>query len=394
MFKSYRIGRVFGIPLELDVTLLLVLPAFAWLIGAQIETVVPLLNQAFGTEIAVEALTGTVRPWLVGLLAAVGLFVGVALHELGHAVVAMRYDYEIDSITLWLLGGLAQLVDRPREWRHEFWIAVAGPLVSVAVGVGCYLALLAVPAGMDVAGFVLAYLALLNVALAVFNMLPAFPLDGGRVLRAILARSMSYVRATRLVTVVGKGFAVLLGLGGIVTANLFWVAIAVFVYIAATAESRQMMLDATFEGLEVRDVMSPAADLPTVPPELTVDRLLERMFHERHTYYPVVADGQIGGVVTLEDVQAVDRTRRIGMGVDEVMTPFGELDRIEADSEAMAAFRTLQQSDHDVLLVVDRGSVVGVVTFENLMSAREIVREHRATDGRSASHEPERSRRP
>ncbi|WIV66760.1 site-2 protease family protein [Natrialbaceae archaeon AArc-T1-2] len=393
MFKSYRIGQAFGIPLKLDVTLLLVLPLFAWVIGAQIETVVPILNQVFGTDIAADALAGVVWPLIVGLLAAIGLFIGVALHEFGHALVALRYDYDIDSITLWLLGGVAQLVDRPRDWRHEFWIAIAGPIVSLAVGVVCYLALLVVPAGMDVTAFVLAYLALLNVGLAVFNMLPAFPLDGGRVLRAILARSMSYVRATKVVTLVGKGFAILLGLGGLATVNVFWVAIAIFVYIAATAESRQMMLDATLDGLTARDVMRRASELSTVPPELTVDRLLERMFQERQTYYPVVRDGQIGGVVTLEDVQELERTQRVAARVGDVMTSFDALERISADSDAMTAFQRLQQSESEHLLVVEDGSVVGVLTLEDLLSTQEIVREHRRVDDRSPRREPQRQRR-
>lgn len=120
MFRSYRIGRLFGIPIELDVTFLLVLPVFAWLIGAQIEQTVFVLNEGIGTGIDQGTITAGIRPWLAGFAAAVGLFVGVALHEAGHSLVARAFGYEIESITLWLLGGLAQLVETPRNWWHEF----------------------------------------------------------------------------------------------------------------------------------------------------------------------------------------------------------------------------------------------------------------------------------
>ncbi|MCH7661808.1 MAG: M50 family metallopeptidase, partial [Euryarchaeota archaeon] len=135
MFKSFRIGSLFGIPIKLDVSFLLILPIFAWLIGAQIELLVGPLNAVFGTGLDAAPLTAGYRPWILGLTAAIGLFVGVVFHELGHSLVAIRYGYPIDSITLWIFGGLAQLTDQPDDWKQEFLIAIAGPIVSILVGV-------------------------------------------------------------------------------------------------------------------------------------------------------------------------------------------------------------------------------------------------------------------
>jgi Zn-dependent protease/CBS domain-containing protein len=379
MFRSYRVGRVFGIPLEIDITFLLVLPVFAWLVAGQLGTLVALLNGVFGLSIAADALRGGALPLAVGFAAVIGLFVGVLLHELGHSLVAMYYGYGVDSITLWLLGGIAQPAEQPRNWVHEFWIAIAGPVVSVLLGVGCYLAVLVIPSGPDVAVFLLAYLAVLNVVLAVFNMLPAFPLDGGRVLRALLARRHSYVRATRQAATVGKLFAVVLGLVGLVALNVFWIFIAFFIYVAATAESKQMVLDAAFQGVTVEELMTPRDRLDVVAPGLAVGDLLDEILATRHTGYPVVDAGEFVGIVTLSDVQQVDDET---VTVGEVMTPAVDLDTVGPDDDAVDAFQTLGSSEVGRLPVVDdAGRLFGLVTRTDLVTAfKAITQQQRIED--------------
>jgi len=198
--RRFRIGSAFGIPIQLDLTFLLILPIFAWIIGSQVTQTVDLLNRVDAGLDAAVLTTGSL-PWVLGVAAAVGLFTGVILHELGHSLVARRYGYPIDSITLWLFGGIAQLTEMPEDWRQELTIAIAGPIVSVVLGVLSAVAFVAVPGsgetGFQAARFVLGYLALMNVALAGFNLLPGFPMDGGRVLRALLARNRPFARATR-----------------------------------------------------------------------------------------------------------------------------------------------------------------------------------------------------
>lgn len=377
MFKSYQVGTAFGIPIRLDITFLLILPVFAWLLQGQIGDVVPILNAAFGTDIDAAVLTeGTMR-WLLGFTAAIALFSCVVLHELGHSVVAMSYGYEIESITLWLLGGVARPAELPQTWFHEFWIAVAGPLVNVGIAGLCLGLFALLPLG-DAAVFLLVYLAVLNVGLAVFNLLPAFPLDGGRVLRALLARSRSYVRATRQAASVGKTLAVLLGLFGLLMLNFVLVGIALFVYIAAASETRQMLLDAAFEGLVVEDVMTTADELTTVEPTLPIADLLDVMFDVRHVGYPVVEDGEFVGLVTLGDVQA--RQEADGV-VASVMTPREELQTADPETGVINAFETLSDGDVGRLPVVDAdGQLVGIVTRTDLMRAFRVVTEQERLD--------------
>ena len=240
--KSFRIGSAFGIPIKLDLTFLLVLPVFAYVIGLQLGDWVPLLDDTLGVTIDAGILTGSeLGRYGIGTAAAVGLFVCVVAHEFGHSLVARRYGVPIESITLWLLGGVAKMAEIPEDWRKEFAIAIAGPIVSVAVGVLAFAAFLVTPAGgfaLESVRFILAYLAAMNVVLAAFNMLPGFPMDGGRILRALLARSRPHAKATQQAARVGQGFAILLGLWGLLAGfNPFLLVLALFIYIAAASES-------------------------------------------------------------------------------------------------------------------------------------------------------------
>ena len=400
MFKSFRIGSLFGIPIKLDISFLLILPIFAWLIGARIAQLVDPLNAVFGIGLAAEALTVGYRPWILGLIAAIGLFVGVIFHELGHSLVAIRYGYPIDSITLWIFGGLAQLTDQPEDWKQEFAIAIAGPIVSVGVGVGSYLLMLFVPLQFDGAIFVLAYLALLNVVLAVFNMLPAFPMDGGRVLRAMLARDRPFAKATQIAAEVGKLFALLMGLFGLLAGNFILIGVAFFVYIAASGEAQRTVMTAAFEGVTVSDIMTHRDDVHVVSPTTSIADLLERMFSERHTGYPVMDDDRLVGLVTLTDAQKIDPVERDAYVVEDVMST--DLETIGPDAEAMDALNRMQQEGIGRLLVVENADLVGIISRTDLMTALDIIRSSgsietakRAADNRDPENPPHtRDRKP
>jgi len=375
MFKSVRVGSLFGIPIKLDITLLIVLPAFTWLIGARITEIAGILSDVPRLSIDVAAISGGLMPWILGLAAAIGLFVGVTLHELGHSVVAIRYGYAIDSITLWLLGGLAQFTEQPREWTHEFWIAIAGPIVSVAIGVVSYLAVVILPSGLNAVSFVLGYLAVLNVTLAVFNMIPAFPLDGGRVLRALYHRSTTLARATEKAVRVGKVFAVILGLFGLLTFNIFMIAVAFFIYMAGSAEGRHTAIASVFEDVAVIEVMTPASEVASVRPTISVADLFDRMLDERYSGYPVVEDGDIVGIVTLDDIRAVPPDDRETQQVRSIMQR--DLTTISLDNTAMEAFTQLSRSQTGRLLVMDNGRFVGLITRTDIARAFEILKERR-----------------
>jgi len=376
MMWSFRIGSLFGIPIKLDLTFLLVLPLFAYLIGAQIGPVADVLNTALAAGIDIGAITSGPMPWILGLAAAIGLFVGVVLHELGHSLTAQRYGFPIDSITLWLFGGIAALSEMPENWKQEFTIAIAGPIVSVLVGVASYVLFVLTPEALGGVRFVLGYLAILNVALAVFNMVPAFPMDGGRILRALMARNQPYAQATQRAASIGKFFAVLMGLFGLFAFNIILIGVAFFVYIAASSEAQQVTMKAAFQDVTVADIMTPAGKLQTVEPRLSVAELLQRMFRERHTGYPVVEhdawrDGRLVGLVTLSDARDIDPVERDAFTVEDVMVT--DLETISPDSDAMTAIERMRENGIGRLLVVEDGDLVGIISRSDLMTAFDIV---------------------
>lgn len=387
MFKSFRVGSVFGIPIKLDITLLIVIPVFTYLIAGQIAEIAEIMDGLVAAPLDPDRLNEGLLPWGLGLAAVIGLFIGVTLHELGHSVVALRYGYHIDSITLWLLGGLAAFVEQPREWTHEFWIAIAGPVVSLLVGGLSYGIAVVLPPGADTAIFVFGYLALLNIVLAVFNMIPAFPLDGGRVLRALYSRRWPLAKATEKAARIGKLFAVLLGILGVFSLNLFLIAVAFFVYMAGSAESRHTAVAAVFEGIEIDEVMTPGPKIETVPADITLSDLLEQMLNKRHSGYPVTRGDEVVGMVTVEDIRSVTPEKRQTTTVADIMSE--ELKTIPVDSTAMQAFTEMSQKGVGRLLVVDqRGEIVGLVTRTDLVRAFEILRERAVEPSREVVQVP------
>ena len=371
--RGIRIGSAFGIPIKLDVTFLLILPLFAWLIGNDIAQLTDIVNETLGSAIATDPLMTGSTQWILGAATAIGLFICVLLHEFGHSLVAMYYGYTIDSITLWLFGGVASFTEMPERWQQSLVIAIAGPIVSVGVGVISYIGFITIPlsGSLEPARFVIGYLALTNVLLAVFNMLPGFPLDGGRVLRALLARTRSHARATQIAAEVGKVFAFLLGIAGLF-ANLFLVALAFFIYIGASSEAQQTVMKAAFDGVTVSDIMTERSDLDVVGQDVSVATLLERMLTERHTGYPVVDNGALVGVVTLDDARSVDEIEREAYRVNDVMTP--DVTTISPDADAMDAMQRMQENDIGRLPVIVDGELVGLISRSDLMTAFNIIK--------------------
>ena len=329
-----------------------------------------LIERLTGVGFDVPTLRAGATPWLIGAGAAVGLFVGVTLHELGHSWVALRYGLEIESITLWILGGIAALTSVPREWDREFRIAIAGPVVSVLVGAGSYAILLVVPVGLQAVRFVVGWLAIVNVTLALFNLLPAFPMDGGRILRALLARSRPYAVATRIAARVGVVFAFLFGVVGVLSFNLIMLLLAWFLYTAATSESRTVLTDELLHGLSVGDIMT--RDPKTVSVDTTVEAFVDRLVRERQTVYPVVdASGEPLGVVTLDDLRDVAASERAVTRIETVMQ---DATRIRSTADAFETLSMLQQSGTSVALVGENDVVTGVLSDADFAHALTIQR--------------------
>ncbi|WP_158057972.1 site-2 protease family protein [Halorussus halophilus] len=369
--RNYEITEVWDIPIRINTSLLVFLPILAWLIGSgqQIELYAGLIEGLTGRGFDPASLRAGATPWVIGAAAAVGLFVSVTIHELGHSWVALRYGIEIESITLWILGGLASLKTIPREWNREFWIAIAGPISSLLVAAVCYAGLLVAPETLQASRFVVGWLAISNVTLAAFNLLPAFPMDGGRVLRALLARDRPYGAATRIASRVGVAFAFLFAVVGALNFQIIMLLLALFIYGAATTESRTVLLDELLEGITVGDIVS--SDPATVPATATVEDFGAQLLRERRPVHLVTDHGgAVVGLVTLEDLRKVKREDRETTRVEEIMQ---DAPRFDSSADAFDALIQLNQAGRSNAIVEGADGLVGVLTqadYANAMSIR------------------------
>lgn len=316
----------------------------------------------------------TVTAAAIGVGLVLTIFVCVVLHELGHALTARRYDVPTRDITIYPIGGVARLQRIPEEPMKEFWIAVAGPAVNVVIAAVLGAVIIATgdtfmprafigPEEMTSGGSILATLMWINAALVGFNLLPAFPMDGGRVLRALLATQMDYARATQLAANVGQGMAILFGLLGLIIFNPILLFIAVFVFFGARQESQQAMMRSLTRGVPVRQAM--LTRFATLHPDDTLDDAIEELLAGSDQDFPVVEDGHIIGVLTRKQMmQALSeqgRAARIGDIVKE-----GNCAVVEDTTMLREAFERVQSASCNTLPVVRQGKLVGLLTLENV----------------------------
>ncbi|MBS3787309.1 site-2 protease family protein [Candidatus Bipolaricaulota bacterium] len=364
MKTNYRLPfDILGIPIELNISFLIFLPLLAWIIGRQIDVYIEIL----GLGIDPAAITQGPNAFFVGLFAALALFVGVTIHELGHSIFAMRYGVKIENITLYVLGGVAQLEEVPTRPGEEAKMALAGPVTSFILGGIFWLLLTVLDPAQAVPRFLLGFLFYVNVAVGIFNLLPALPLDGGRILRSLLSLRISHYRATEISTRISKFLAVVMGIYGLLVLNLFLIVIAFFIYIGVTSEFQEMVLNRALEGLKTSDLMS--EEVVTVSPDTPISELKELMMNKHHLGYPVVEDGEIIGIVTLEDLNKTDNPEE---SVENILT--SKVITIGENSSASEAFHRMNQNDLGRLVVTgESGQMVGIITRTDLMHAIKVV---------------------
>jgi Zn-dependent protease len=362
--RKFTIGQVWGIPIRTNVGLLLLLPLLAFLIGTgeQITLYTGIVNEFSPQPIEVADVSGQPLRWVIGVFASVFLFVSVTLHELGHSYAARHYDIEIESITLWIFGGVANLERIPREWNREFWIALAGPVVSFGIAVCCYLLLQVVPASLPAVVFVIGWIGVANLVLVVFNIFPAFPMDGGRVFRAILSRTRPYTEATQIAARLGVAFAFVLAFFAAMSLSPILFLVAWFLYGAANDESRVSALSGLLADVTVADVMM--ADPEAIPAEASLGDFVELAVNSDQTAFPVAEDGEIVGFVTLEQVEQA-REATNGETVRGIM--YDSPVRVPATEEAFDTFLRFQDIEGDHVLVERDGEVVGVLSDDDLL---------------------------
>jgi Zn-dependent protease len=296
----------------------------------------------------------------------------VLLHELGHSVLAIREKVPVRSITLFVFGGVARIGREPPTAGAEFRIAIAGPLTSLGLA-GLFTGLSTVLAGSEVLAAPFAYLARINALLAVFNMIPGFPLDGGRVLRAALWQFRgNYGNATRWAARSGQAVAFLfIGLGitqfflGGLTNGLWLAFIGLYLNSAAQASYQQARLQQVLAGVKARNVT--LQQCVTVPTGLQLDRLVEDNVLKDGQRCFVVADGETAqGVITIDSLRGVRPANRDGMTAATVMTPVAAILQADADEEVWSLVQRMAEGDVDQISVMDKGRFLGLLTRENL----------------------------
>ncbi|MDD3492698.1 MAG: CBS domain-containing protein [Candidatus Thermoplasmatota archaeon] len=361
MKTSFRLGSIRGIAIRVHFTLLIIVALFSWAFATQS---VALLSFTIGfgnlsAHLWLRAVLGTVL--------AVLFFACVLVHELAHSLMAQRQGYGVRSITLFVFGGISQMEEIPREPRLELQVAGIGPLTSVALGALLYLGYTLLqtangPLMHEALATGLGTLAFYNFVLGLFNLVPAFPTDGGRLLRAMLATFMDYDRATHAAAAVGKGLAIAMAVFGIFY-NFWLILIAVFIYMGASEEERAVRVTLALEGLKARDIMT--AQVKTVPPDMSISALAGRMLQDKHTGYPVEREGKVLGVVTFSDVRAVSPEQRDTTRVSDVMST--SLISVSPRSSAVDAFRRLQRANVGRVLVMEDGRLAGIITRSDLL---------------------------
>ncbi|MDD1661056.1 MAG: CBS domain-containing protein [Methanomicrobiales archaeon] len=375
MAGSIRIGRIFGIPVLLHWSFLLAIPLFAWIIGTDIAISSSFVFDIFGVSAPdTSMITQGWNPYILGTVVALALFVCVLIHELAHCVVALGRGIKINSITLLILGGVSSIENELPDPRDELPMSLAGPLTSAGLGILSWIVVIAgvplirSPPAAGVVVFLFGYLALLNIILFVFNLLPAFPMDGGRVLRAWLAQRMSLARATKIAADIGKVFAFLFVIFGFFTLNFVLIIIGIFIYLGADQEFYAVRSTVLLKDVAVKDVM--ATNLITVSPDMPVPEVIKLMYSTKHLGFPVVEMDLPVGMVTLEDVHRTSEIDRDAKRVRDIMTR--NLITLPPTAMLSDAFRLMTKFNVGRIPIVADHRLLGIVTRTDILKVMEL----------------------
>ncbi|HYB58021.1 MAG TPA: site-2 protease family protein [Alphaproteobacteria bacterium] len=360
----FTLFSLFGFKVRVDISLLFLALLVTWsLASAVFPRQLPGLDHA--------------TYWWMGVAGTIGLFFSLIFHELSHSLVARRYGLPIRGITLFIFGGVAEMSDEPPSAKAEFWMALAGPAASILLALSAWaLSGLGAEAGVpEPVTAVVGYLALINAVLAVFNLVPAFPLDGGRVLRAALWwRRGDIVAATRSAARAGSAFALLLmGMGvlQVVTGNfvggIWFFLIGMFLRSAAERSYMDILTRGMLAGAPVRRFMT--RDPVTVPSGITLQALVEDyVYAHHHEQFPVVDGDRLIGSVGVRQLKATPRESWPHRTVAEIAEPSSDDNTVDAETDAAKALSLMTRSGRSRLLVTERGRLVGILALKDLLA--------------------------
>jgi Zn-dependent protease/CBS domain-containing protein len=361
--KRFKLFKLFGFEVGIDLSWILIAILIAWSLSTGFF---PFQYKSLSTQ----------TYWIMGIIGAAGLFFSIIAHEFCHSLVARKSGMPMKGITLFIFGGVAEMDEEPPNAKAEFLIAVVGPLSSIAIAVIFY-AIYRLGVLIDwseAINGVVAYLAMINGLLAAFNLVPAFPLDGGRILRSALWGWKGNLRwATRISSAIGGGFGIFLiviGFARILSGNFIggmWLGlIGLFIQGAAKMSYQQLITRKALEGESLKRFMK--SDPVTVPESITIEELVEDYIYRYHyKLFPVVNSHKLVGCITTKEVKEIPRAQWGEKTVGELADPCSAENTIRPDADAVQALSTMRRNNASRLMVVENDKLMGIIALKDML---------------------------
>lgn len=361
--RGFKLFTLFGFEVKIDLSWLILAVLITWSLASG---VFPAYFKNFSTA----------TYWWMGVAGAIGLFFSIIFHELSHSLVARNYGVPMKGITLFIFGGVAEMTDEPKNAKSELLMAIAGPIASIIIGgifLGIYLLGESGSWDKPLLG-VLIYLGFINWILAAFNLIPAFPLDGGRVLRSILWGWKKNLRwATRVASRIGSGFGIFLIILGVLSfingniiGGVWWFLIGLFLRGASHQSYQAMIMRKELEGEPIKRFMK--HDPVTVSSSLNIDQLVEDYIYKFHyKIFPVVDGSELKGCIHVRQVKDIPREERHEHHVGDYAEKCTPDNTIDVNEDAVQALAVMRKSGNSRLMVVDHGKLVGIIALKDLL---------------------------
>jgi Zn-dependent protease/CBS domain-containing protein len=360
MKHSWKVGKIFGIDIHIDSSWFVIFILLTW----------ALANSYFPRQYPDW---GTLLYWMIGIFTSLSMFASVLIHELAHSVVAKAQGEEVRRITLFILGGVAQISEEPKKPWKELTMALVGPSASMVLAFGFFVMSFFMTGFSEPLKASFLYLAIINFVLAVFNLLPGFPMDGGRVLRALIWQVTGNLKkATHIASRIGQGVAFLLLFLGVFQIlrndwGGFWlIFVGWFLHSAAVRGYQQVTVESALKGVRAKDLMR--EDFERISGDILVQELVDKfILHKRERVF-LVGEGQLlQGIVCLEDAKATPREKWAGMTVREIMTPREKLEAVSPDDDGYKILNGLTAKDIHQVPVVEEGKVMGIICRSDIL---------------------------
>jgi Zn-dependent protease/predicted transcriptional regulator len=361
--KSISLFKLFGFEVKIDLSWLVIAALITW-------------SLATGVFPYYYKKLSTATYWWMGIFGALGLFFSIVFHELCHSLVARKFNLPMKGITLFIFGGVAEMEEEPPSPKAEFYMAIAGPLSSILIAIVFYGIRLTAQTGnwpaLTVGVF--SYVSYLNFLLAGFNLVPAFPLDGGRVFRSILWGWKNNLKwATRIASQIGSGFGLVLIFFGVLyiirgafISGIWWFLIGLFLRNASQMSYSRLLMSKALEGEPVKRFMK--TNPISAPPSITVEKFVDEFLYKYHyKMFPIVEDQKLIGCITTREVKEVPRDQWNQRTIGEIVKPCSCDNTITSDTDAMKALSNMNKTGVSRLLVVDGDRLAGIIALKDLM---------------------------